>query len=268
MDKFVDLSDEIKKSEDAKKKTNLAFEKDRNESSALMNNLYKERGVLRQKHEESLERVEDLKDQLISLNPKKKGMEDTVAKKTEDLRGIREELSKTNQPLEELKGQSIPLLEREKEIRAQMEELKLSVDEQGKKISTKEADLAALKARRKVLSDSFDQRKDTLMEEIRRPVHLYYGDEVEVEVSSVAPSGRGIFLDYGYLDGMREKMTFLTSVVDGEISRKPVLMQSTLVQDRLAFLEYVEDLNSDSQNLIESGEKLFLIRTGDSNTTR
>ena len=45
-------------------------------------------------------------------------------------------------------------------------------------------------------------------------------------------------------------------------------MQSTLVQDRLAFLEYVEDLNSDSQNLIESGEKLFLIRTGDSNTTR
>ena len=65
-------------------------------------------------------------------------MEDTVAKKTEDLRGIREELSKTNQPLEELKGQSIPLLEREKEIRAQMEELKLSVDEQGKKISTKE----------------------------------------------------------------------------------------------------------------------------------
>ena len=81
MDKFVDLSDEIKKSEDAKKKTNLAFEKDRNESSTLMNNLYKERGVLRQKHEDSLERVEDLKDQLISLNPKKKGMEDTVAKK-------------------------------------------------------------------------------------------------------------------------------------------------------------------------------------------
>ena len=73
MDKFVDLSDEIKKSEDAKKKTNLAFEKDRNESSALMNNLYKERGVLRQKHEDSLERVEDLKDQLISLNPKKRG---------------------------------------------------------------------------------------------------------------------------------------------------------------------------------------------------
>ena len=170
--------------------------------------------------------------------------------------------------MEELKGQSIPLLEREKEIRAQIEELKLSVDEQGKKISTKEADLAALKARRKVLSDSFDQRKDTLLEEIRRPVHLYYGDEVEVEVSSVAPSGRGIFLDYGYLDGMREKMTFLTSVVDGEISQKPVLMQSTLVQDRLAFLEYVEDLNSDSQNLIESGEKLYLIRTGDSNTTK
>ena len=70
---------------------------------------------------------------------------------------LEEELSKTNQPLK-LKGFN-PFLSwnGEKEIRAQMEELKLSVDEQGKKISTKEADLAALKARRKVLSDSFDQ---------------------------------------------------------------------------------------------------------------
>ena len=99
-----------------------------------------------------------------------------------------EELSKTNQPLEELKGQSIPLLEQERNSCSNGRTPRVVIDEQGKKISTKEADLHCFKARRKVLSDSFDQRKILWMEEIRRPVHLYYGDEVEVEVSSVAPS--------------------------------------------------------------------------------
>ena len=64
MDKFVDLSKRLLL-EDAKKKTNLRLRKTETNLPALMNNLYKERGVLRQEHEDSLERVEDLKDQIF-----------------------------------------------------------------------------------------------------------------------------------------------------------------------------------------------------------
>ena len=81
----------------------------------------------------------------------------------------------------------------------------------------------------------------------------------------MAPSGRGFFISSGYENGFREDMTFLAIYKDQE---KQIFLKvtSTLVQNNLSFFEFSNQLSPIESKIIQSNKKLFLIRTGESNT--
>ena len=77
---------------------------------------------------------------------------------------------------------------------------KRSFAEKKAQASAKQGDLDALGATRRVVSNAYVNRRDALLEEVKKPAHTYYGDELEVVVTSGTPSGKGFFLNEGYLD--------------------------------------------------------------------
>ena len=54
-----------------------------------------------------------------------------------------------------------------------------------------------MRVRRDVAQNSYLDEKQRLLNEIERPPHHYYGDELEINVMSVSPSGSGVFIDDG-----------------------------------------------------------------------
>ena len=127
-------------------------------------------------------------------------------------------------------------------------------------------DLTALSRERQVAQSNFSSKREEILLELKHPGHLYYGDETEVSVSSKAPSGKGVFIDQGRQNGFRENMLF-TVKKNPSPEEIPFILRTTIVEDEFSFLELIE-LGSSSKSLnVEDGEKLFLIRTGDSNTS-
>ena len=66
-----------------------------------------------------------------------------------------------------------------------------------KETESLEGDLSAQIKERSVAESNFKDKAEELLEELNHPGHLYFGDEIEVEVSSKAPSGKGIFIAEG-----------------------------------------------------------------------
>ena len=66
-------------------------------------------------------------------------------------------------------------------------------------------------------------------------------------------------------EGFRENMTFLCSD-EAEINSPFLRIRSKLVQENLIFFEFTDPFSVEKSEIIQSGRKLFLIRTGESNT--
>ena len=60
-------------------------------------------------------------------------------------------------------------------------------------------------------------------------------------------------------------MTFLC-LDENEINSPLVRIRSKLVQDNLIFFEFTDPFSVEKSEIIQSNKKLFLIRTGESNT--
>ena len=53
-----------------------------------------------------------------------------------------------------------------------------------------------------------------------------------------------------------------------EIQKVPMLFNASVVEIKFAFLEFIQSGNSSENLSVVDGEKLFLIRSGDLNTTK
>ena len=102
-----------------------------------------------------------------------------------------------------------------------------------------------------------------MMEEYVLPEFLFWGDRIEVlALKAFHHPGKGFFAKQGANDGIRTGFFFLASL--GELGEeKPFFVKATLVEDAYSFLE-LEDDSLNFHDFLNSGQKLFLIRTGDS----
>ena len=263
---FTPLEEEVKSTKKEGVDAALQFEIDQNKSSQLVSALYRERSSLRQKIEEANEEVTKLKNDLDSLGPKIEEANSEKKKVEKEVAAALKLVEKADEPLMELEAENTPLFEKNKLLESEQAEVEDLLDNLTTEAESLNGDFEALSEERRIAYANYQSKKNEVMISIKHPGHLYYGEEIEVGVSAIAPSGSGVFIDHGEAKGIKEGMLFIAADMDDQ-KRIPAFYRAKLVQEMFSFIE-LETIDDSSKEIhAREGEKLFLIRTGDSNTT-
>ena len=264
-DDFISFSAKIKGAENVKNAAKLELESDQNKSTDLINGMFRARGKLRLEIEETLANAEKLKEEAENILLKESDLSAKNAKLLKELEVVRKELAEQEQKTQQRREQGNPLRLEVEQARSDLQE----IEEQNKKVKSNhdqlDAEFSALRTRREVAQRSYQEEKDRLLSEIERPPFHYYGDEHEVDVLSVSPSGSGLFIGDGIKSGFRDDFKYLA--YEQSEPDQYFYLKASLVQKNLTFLEFDRNYREKASASIRSDQKLFLIRTGDSNTT-
>jgi len=264
-DDFTSFSAKIKGAENVKNAAKLELESDQNKSTDLINGMFRARGKLRLEIEEALANAEKLKEEAEIILLKESDLSAKNAKLLKELEVVRKELAEQEQKTQQRREQGNPLRLEVEQARSDLQE----IEEQNKKVKSNrdqlDAEFSALRTRREVAQRSYQEEKDRLLSEIERPPFHYYGDEHEVDVLSVSPSGSGLFIEDGIKSGFRDDFKYLA--YEQSEPDQYFYLKASLVQKNLTFLEFDRNYREKASASIRSDQKLFLIRTGDSNTT-
>ena len=255
----------LSNAENLRAKANLALQEDQNKSSDLINGMFRERGKLRLEIEETLANAEKLKEEAELILLKENDLTERNTKLLSDLEKVRAELTERINKNEKKRDEGAPL---QVSLENAKEELK-KIEDQNKEVKSLRdelsAELTALRVRRDVAQNSYLDEKLRLLNEIERPPHHYYGDELEINVMSVSPSGSGVFIAEGIGNGFRNDFKYFAHEQNNP--QKYFYLKASLVQKDLTFLEFEPEFRDQASSTIRAEQKLFLIRTGDSNTT-
>ncbi len=196
---------------------------------------------------------------------KENDLSERNTKLIKELEPVRKELAEQTERTSEKRKQGDPIRLEVEKARSELKE----IEEQNKKVKSMrdqlDAELSALRTRREVAQRSYQEEKDRLLSEIERPPYHYFGDELEIDVLSVSPSGAGIFIEDGIKSGFRDDFKYLA--YEQNEPDQYFYLKASLVQKELTFLEFDHDYREKASSSIRPDQKLFLIRTGDSNTT-
>ena len=262
---FISFSAKIKGVENEKNAVKLELESDQNKSTDLINGMFRARGKLRLEIEETLANAEKLKEEAEIILLKESDLSTKNAKLLRELEVVRKELAEQEQKTQQRREQGNPLRLEVEQARSDLKE----IEEQNKKVKSNhdqlDAEFSALRTRREVAQRSYQEEKDRLLSEIERPPFHYYGDEQDVVVLSVSPSGSGLFIGDGIKSGFRDDFKYLA--YEQSEPDQYFYLKASLVQKNLTFLEFDRNYREKASASIRSDQKLFLIRTGDSNTT-
>ena len=262
LDSFDSLAEKSKNLQSELMDLSIVIETEKNATSAEISTLLRARSTYRQDKEE-------LEDNSIGDREEMNALERKIVKASEDLKNVQEDLDNKNAVLETLNAQvkeeekkQEPLLTQKDELMQELEEV-LRVNEQKRKeFEDVNVKVSKMKLIRKTASNNYESSSQSMMEEYVLPEFLFWGDRIEVLAESISPSGQGFFAKQGANDGIRTGFFFLASL--GELGEeKPFFVKATLVEDAYSFLE-LEDDRLNFHDLLNSGQKLFLIRTGDS----
>lgn len=264
-EKFVSLDKETFDAEKLLKDAALGFEIDKNKSSDLINGLFRERGKLRLQTEEALSNAETLKEEAELIMLREPSL---VSKRKEllaELNSIKNELNDQQLRIQEAQAKRDPISLKKENLSEEIKKLEDENKEVRKSRDTLNADLSALKVRRNIAKESYISEKDELLSYIERPPYHYYGDELEINVLSISPSGSGVFVENGLNSGFRDDFEYLA--YEQSQPNRLFYLKASLVQKELTFLAFEQGFRQEATSFIQADQKLFLIRSGDSNTT-
>ena len=266
LESFISLEESLSKAVKNEQNSSLQLGIDKNKSEALITDLYRERSKMRQSIEDLENNIEKLGKDIELIEPLMEKIKGENKITGDELSQISGELKKSKLPLESIRKENETVFQKHTdliELRRKSLEKRKSLRKQADSLV---GDLTALSKERQVAQSNFSSKRGEILLELKHPGHLYYGDETEVSVSSKAPSGKGVFINQGREDGFRENMIFTVKKTPSP-EEIPFVLRTTIVEDEFSFLELIE-LGSSLKSLnVEDGEKLFLIRTGDSNTS-
>ena len=266
LESFISLKESLSKAIKNEQNSSLQLEIDKNKSDALITDLYRERSKMRQNIEDLENNIEKLGKDIELIEPLMEKQKEETKIIDDELSLISAELKKSELPLESILKENETVFQRHTDLLELRRKSIEKLESLRKQADSLVGDLTALSRERQVAQSNFSSKREEILLELKHPGHLYYGDETEVSVSSKAPSGKGVFIDQGWENGFRENMLF-TVKKNPSPEEIPFVLRSTIVEDEFSFLELIE-LGSSSKSLnVEDGEKLFLIRTGDSNTS-
>jgi hypothetical protein len=260
-DKLISVKSKIDEELDKKALASRELESDQNESSKLLNGLFRQRGDLRMKARDLVSSTETLVQEIDFLTTKTPELEEKSAAFEVDLGKLKKELIEQQKKIDTRNAEFGPTLQKVESLNAELEKLQGSLEEKTKEKNSLSTEIAALETKRRVAEESFVERKKNLLSDIQKPPFIYYGDEVEVTIENISPSGNGIFISSGKEAGFRESMVFLASLGSGS-NRKIFFMNTSLVQDNLTFLELMDPDKNVENNLFDDFEKVLLSRSG------
>jgi peptidoglycan hydrolase CwlO-like protein len=260
-DKLISVKSKIDEELDKKALASRELESDQNESSKLLNGLFRQRGDLRMKARDLVSSTETLVQEIDFLTTKPPELEEKSVAFEVDLGKLKKELIEQQKKIDTRNAEFGPTLQKVESLNAELEKLQGSLAEKTKEKNSLSTEIAALETKRRVAEESFVERKKNLLSDIQKPPFIYYGDEVEVTIENISPSGNGIFISSGKEAGFRESMVFLASLGSGS-NRKIFFMNTSLVQDNLTFFELMDPDKNVENNLFDDFEKVLLSRSG------
>jgi len=239
----------------------LQLDLDKNESNLALSALYRSRVDYRDKEEETLSKIKDLQGEVDGFTPRLATIEKEIKEKSDELSKLDQEISSAREPIDKIVMQIQPIEEKKKII--EKEKLKLQetlslVAQEAEQIENK---FNSLEVKRNLASDSFEEERSRLMKGIKKPHHLYYAVDKEIVVANRAPSGKGIFINNGYIDGFRDNMEFVTRN-ENATSNLSFRLKATLVQKNFSFLKFMDQLQVKDSSFASEGQTLIVTRSG------
>lgn len=239
----------------------VQLDADKNESEKELSLVFRSRVDFRNKEEEQVSKIGNLQLEIDGVTRKLEDLKKKNKEKGEELIATEEKVSTARVPLDEIGKQSVPLEEKKKLL----EEEKIKVSENLALVKSNadkvQSRFEFLENTRNLSIDNFMEEQERMMEVIKKPFHIYYGEKRGVEVANRAPSGKGFFINEGYEDGFRENMEFLTKNENAS-SILPFRLKATLVQKNFSFLEFVSEEQADDPSYAAVGQLLNLERSG------
>ena len=196
-DKLISVKSKIDEELDKKALASRELESDQNESSKLLNGLFRQRGDLRMKARDLDSLTETLVQEIDFLTTKTPELEEKLAAFEVDLGKLKKELIEQQKKIDARNAEFGPTLQKVESLNAELEKLQGSLAEKTKEKNSLSTEIAALETKRRVAEESFIERKKNLLSDIQKPPFIYYGDEVEVTIENISPSGNGIFISSG-----------------------------------------------------------------------
>jgi len=239
----------------------LQLDLDKNESNLVLSALYRSRVDYRDKEEETLSKIKDLQGEVDGFTPRLATIEKEIKEKSDELSKLDQEISSAREPIDKIVMQIQPIEEKKKII--EKEKLKLQetlslVAQEAEQIENK---FSSLEVKRNLAADSFEEERSRLMKGIKKPHHLYYAVDKEIVVANRAPSGKGIFINNGYIDGFRDNMEFITRN-ENATSNLSFRLKATLVQKNFSFLKFMDQLQVKDSSFASEGQTLIVTRSG------
>ena len=258
-------------------KLKAQMQADKNETEKKELELSQLTRTLREKLEEAKSEEQEIIDKLSKFTLKADGLDQRITEKKEELEPLKQELAQARLPLEEIELQGKPLLEKENSLKESIENLESELVDQKEKADSVTTELAVLKTKRRVAEENFISQKERLTVDVKRPFHLHFADKKEVVVRNKVPSGKGVFVNAGYRDGLRNGMEFLVEKLNDK-NAIPFRAELGLVQDNYSYLKFVTPEGTGfPPDSLQEDERILLTRSGkmshskdlsDSNSTR
>ncbi|MGY8714054.1 MAG: hypothetical protein ACKVJ1_09235 [Verrucomicrobiia bacterium] len=240
----------------------LQLELDKNESDLALSTLYRARVEYRDKEEEALSKINSLKSEVDGFGPRLSSIEKEIEAKSDELSKLEQKLSSAREPITEISLQIKPIEQERKLLEEEKTKLMQTLSLVTGEASQIESSFENLEIKRNVATGNFIKERNRLMDGIKKPHHIYYAENKEVVVANRAPSGKGIFINNGYEDGLRENMEFITRN-ENATSNLSFRLKVTLVQKTFSFLEFMDELQIKDSSFASVGQNLSLIRSGE-----
>jgi phage shock protein A len=233
-----------------------------NASEANMTTLLKVNRDLRKELESLEEGSQGAEDELGFLLPKIKSLQDQTSK-------IEKELKEANTKVESIEAKMEPeyqridtLTQQKEEVLVQLEEVSLEYTKAENDWRILDQNLSSLSRVREAALETYQNARESLLEEIVLPFEVFYGDSVEAEVESISSKENGFFVKKGLEHGFRTGFVFILQQSDSweEI---PLFVQCTLAEKNYSFFKIISLSDVKVSAIMDIGEKLSLIRTAD-----
>ena len=239
----------------------LQLDLDKNKSNLALSALYRSRVDYRDKEEETLSKIKDLQGEVDGFTPRLATIEKEIKEKSDELSKLNQEISTAREPIDKIVMQIQPIEEKKKIIEKEKLKLQETLSLVAKEAEQIENKFNSLEVKRNLASDSFEEERSRLMKGIKKPHHLYYAVDKEIVVANRAPSGKGIFINNGYIDGFRDNMEFITRN-ENATSNLSFRLKATLVQKNFSFLKFMDQLQVKDSSFALEGQTLIVTRSG------
>ena len=239
----------------------IQLELDKNESDKELSIVFRSRVDFRNKEEEQESKISKLKQEVDGVSKKIADLNKKNEIKETELKSVKEKLSNASVPIVEIQNKSRPLLEKKKMLEEEILELNKNLASIKSETDVVQSKFKSLENLRNLAKDNFKEEQDRLMEVIKKPYNIYFGDSVSIEVANRAPSGKGFFINQGYEDGFLDGMEFLTKN-NSASSNLPFRLKASLVQKNFSFLEFSSEKQVKDSSFADEGQLLVIERSG------